>query len=120
MTPIITSNASLKIYEETMNLRVSLQYYIVYIGNQAREDKSNEKHSDPWCLSLVSLRSTVEAEILQAYEKNNTYLLELKVAVWVDHLVFFIVKESEGDNCPENLEVTLKLYQKLKRHIRYL
>jgi len=46
------------------HLRICLQDYIVYVGNQAWKYKPHEEDGDPGCLGLVAFRPTVEAEVL--------------------------------------------------------
>ena len=121
MTPIITSNARLKkITGIFSHLRICLQDYIVYVSNQAWNYKPHEEDGDPGCLSLVALGATVEAEVLEWGQCKDAQLFQLKVAVGVDQLVFFVVQEGERDHGPEDLEITFEFNKELEWHIRNL
>ena len=96
-----------------IHLRICLQHYIIDVGDQAWEDESNKEDGHPRSLSLVALGAAVEAEVLEGDQSENTDLLKLKVAIWVDHLIFFVVQKGKRDNSPKDLEISLKLYQNL-------
>jgi hypothetical protein len=101
-------------------LRICLQNYVIDIGHDAGEDKSNEQKCGPRGFRLIAFRTTVETEVLQRNEQQDAYLLQLKVTIRVYQLILLVIQEDEGDKSPEDLEISFKLYQELKRHIRDL
>lgn len=54
---------------------------------------------------------------MQRDQCEDAQLLKLKVTIWVDHLVFFVVKEGKRDEGPEDLEIAFEFNQELERHI---
>ena len=61
--------------EKCSHLRICLKHYVVDVGDQTGEDKTDEEDCHPWCLCLVSLGTTVEAEVLEGDESEDADLL---------------------------------------------
>jgi hypothetical protein len=46
-------------------------------------------------------------------------LFQLEVAIRIDKLIFLVVEEDEGDDGPEDLEVSFEFYKDLEGHVGY-
>ena len=94
-----------------MYLRICLQYNKVDVSYKTRQYKCNEYKCCLWGLCFISLATTVQAEVGHCGQQKDTNLFKLKVAIWVDELIFLIVEKDEGNDGPKHLEISLKFYQ---------